>query len=472
MRRIIKRLLSILVLIFIALFGYKLLTNYKITREISYEVGTYQGETFVVSKLPNGYGEMNYNNKSKYTGHWDEGVYNGEGIFETEDGYEEKGYFEQGKLKNGMVSGYLILNDNTKIPITKTIEDFDSEVNELELISSLNDLVDVIIETIEQQDNFIIIKKNNFYDEFVDIFNNKFEELAREVDSRIFTELGQLSNLNSLYYTEFAEDNIIVLEIILRDGFTEVEMSDINNIISKIVTDNIKNDMNEFEKILTLHDYLVNQITYTENLENSHNVYGALVNGQAVCEGYAESFAMLLTETGIENYLVSGDDLNTVDNIIHVWNLVKFEDGLYHIDITWDDIDDGHKYIYKYFGLNDEEIKRTHTMYSTNIPKSGSITNKYYDYYSKNKLETYLYYNNAIYFGQINSEGVENGIGTTNWNGGNSYTGEYLDGVEQGYGILRFSNGDLYKGNFENGVIKGEGTYIWADGRSKTDNWD
>lgn len=63
----------------------------------------------------------------------------------------------------------------------------------------------------------------------------------------------------------------------------------------------------------------------------SFGMYGTLVLGVSVCEGYARTYQYMLNELGIENYLCSSVDL------CHVWNIVKLGGEYYHVDITFDD---------------------------------------------------------------------------------------------------------------------------------------
>lgn len=94
-----------------------------------------------------------------------------------------------------------------------------------------------------------------------------------------------------------------------------------------------------YEILLQIHDYLVDQITYSEeNGDNAYSIYGALVQNQAVCEGYAEALKYILDEIGIPCVLVSGKATNSegrTEN--HEWNYVKIEGKWYAIDVTWDD---------------------------------------------------------------------------------------------------------------------------------------
>ena len=83
---------------------------------------------------------------------------------------------------------------------------------------------------------------------------------------------------------------------------------------AEIILAGIDEEWSEFEKELYLHDVLAGRIRYDES-DNAHNAYGALVEGVAVCEGYAESFQYLLHRAGIQSYLALGyayDDYNVV----------------------------------------------------------------------------------------------------------------------------------------------------------------
>ena len=62
-----------------------------------------------------------------------------------------------------------------------------------------------------------------------------------------------------------------------------------------------------------------------------YNAYGVLVNGLAVCHGYALAYIDLLREVGVESYFVSSKNIN------HAWLIIETENGWYHSDVTWDD---------------------------------------------------------------------------------------------------------------------------------------
>ncbi|MBQ3085455.1 MAG: hypothetical protein IJC46_08425 [Clostridia bacterium] len=92
------------------------------------------------------------------------------------------------------------------------------------------------------------------------------------------------------------------------------------------------------EKALLLHDRLALKCTYDERLYtdgtvpmSSRNIYGALVQGNAVCQGYTNAYLYLLKKVGIESDSCLSATLN------HAWNIVYIDGKAYHVDVTWDD---------------------------------------------------------------------------------------------------------------------------------------
>ena len=97
---------------------------------------------------------------------------------------------------------------------------------------------------------------------------------------------------------------------------------------------------NTYEDIKMDHDYLVDNIEYDTSLskDNIYDVYGALVNRVAVCEGYARSFKYILDEMGISSVLVIGTGTNSRgETERHAWNYVEIDGNWYAVDCTWDD---------------------------------------------------------------------------------------------------------------------------------------
>lgn len=126
---------------------------------------------------------------------------------------------------------------------------------------------------------------------------------------------------------------------------------------------------NAYEDIKMVHDYLVDNIEYDTSLskDNIYDVYGALVNRVAVCEGYARSFKYILDEMGISSVLVIGTGTNSRgETERHAWNYVEIDGNWYAVDCTWDDpvvigggsLPQGSKY--KYFLKGANEFNQDH----------------------------------------------------------------------------------------------------------------
>ena len=92
--------------------------------------------------------------------------------------------------------------------------------------------------------------------------------------------------------------------------------------------------LSDVEKALLIHDRIALRCNYDHKLSHSNrfDIYGALVGGYAVCEGYTKAYIYLLDKVGIKSEICTSDTLN------HAWNIVYIDGIPYHVDITWDDI--------------------------------------------------------------------------------------------------------------------------------------
>lgn len=179
----------------------------------------------------------------------------------------------------------------------------------------------------------------------------------------------------------------------------------VNRKRDEIISQIIDTNMSEYEKVKAIHDFVVNNTQYDKrdfasgNIpDESYTVYGVLIEGIAVCEGYAKAIKYLLDAVGIESLIVTGKANG--DN--HAWNIVNVEGDYYHLDATWNDpvTDDGSEIlIYDYFNLKDADIEKTHFWDKEKYPRcnsnkynyyyhNGLIVNNYEDFY--NKIKTAL----------------------------------------------------------------------------------
>lgn len=139
-----------------------------------------------------------------------------------------------------------------------------------------------------------------------------------------------------------------------------------------------------YEKEKFIHDYLVKNIVYgypegkDRKDSTGYTAYGALVQGKAVCNGYAQAFQLLCDLGGIECNMICGQ----ADGENHAWNQVCLEEEWYHVDVTWDDPtpDRPDRILYTYFNLNDKQMAYSHQWDEGSYVKAEG---KKYQYYFK-----------------------------------------------------------------------------------------
>lgn len=168
--------------------------------------------------------------------------------------------------------------------------------------------------------------------------------------------------------------------------------------------DNILNDLpngNDFEKEEYINNCIIDNCKYddaaaetNEIKGNENDAYGALVDGNAVCEGYSRAFQLLCNKANIDCVMVSG----TVDNTNHAWNCVKIGGEWYQIDVTWNDTDGEKDYLQNdYFNLTDSLMLEDHTLspkYSDVDAQSFQNVESWCNFYvPKCTAEKYSYFN-------------------------------------------------------------------------------
>lgn len=171
--------------------------------------------------------------------------------------------------------------------------------------------------------------------------------------TNIKTSISDSGEINLKIFYLYTKDNIIK----------------INNKVNELLKELIKDNMNDTEKIKTIHDYIINNTKYdvernltSESKYSSYDAYGPLFEGYATCNGYTDLMAIFLTKMGFDNYKIA----TTPDEISysatgHIWNAVKVDNKWLHLDLTWDDPvsnDDKDYLFHTYFLKTNEEIDK------------------------------------------------------------------------------------------------------------------
>lgn len=160
--------------------------------------------------------------------------------------------------------------------------------------------------------------------------------------------------------------------------------------LSYIVSD----EMNEYEKVHAIYDYIIYNVRYDHDCANAEDkyvsgnlslnekmkYYGYYLEGifldkfykkdmHAVCDGKSKAFVLMCGIEGITAVRISGKASSDGKNFGgHAWNKVLLDlNGTgdkewYFVDTTWGDVGDNSKEFlsHAYFLLSDDEVKNTH----------------------------------------------------------------------------------------------------------------
>ena len=215
---------------------------------------------------------------------------------------------------------------------------------------------------------------NNGWDQFTFYCPDEYTECLSDV-SKISGDELILTHLNNYIHpfnsftnikTSINENGEITLTI--EYLYTDEEIQAINAKADEVLASILTDDMDDYEKIKTIHDYIVNNTKYDverneeETSEyDSYTAYGPLFQGYATCNGYTDLMAIFLTKLGYNNFKVATTpDEISYSSTGHIWNAVYFDDQWLHIDLTWDDpvSSDGKDYLFHtYFLVSTEAMK-------------------------------------------------------------------------------------------------------------------
>ena len=159
-------------------------------------------------------------------------------------------------------------------------------------------------------------------------FVNKIVEISFE--SRLSENV-----LTDFYASDFTSETQIDLYL--------QQMRQAREEIYRALDEEYPNGASDYETVAFFNDYLVDNIEYDElvgtKLESPlvHTAYGALVNGVAVCDGYAYAMQYLLDGKGITNLVGAGYIESNGEIGGHAWSYVNLYGNWYGLDVTWND---------------------------------------------------------------------------------------------------------------------------------------
>ena len=192
------------------------------------------------------------------------------------------------------------------------------------------------------------------------------------------------------------------LESEYTDKIPEVR-AEVENVLSQI-----SDEMTDVEKVLFIHEYLVDNVYYKAETDICYWALGPLTERYAVCSGYSAAMKALLHMVGIDAYNIVSGSMN------HGWTMVELDGELYHIDVTWDDTQKGtnNSYQHRFLLRNDKEFStiaaaRVHSdwmSYEKDNIESDSI--KYTEWFVHDVAGTMYYCKGLWYYYDVDSNSI------------------------------------------------------------------
>ena len=145
---------------------------------------------------------------------------------------------------------------------------------------------------------------------------------------------------------------LIFMDVVyMTDSAQEVAVS---AAVSSLLGNLGVNSMDSYSKIKTIYNWICQNVSYdyahvgnTEYLKQ-FSAYGALIEGTAVCQGYAVLLYRLLLESGVDVRVIPG----TGNGALHAWNIAELNGVYYNVDSTWD----AGKDLYGYFLCSENDF--------------------------------------------------------------------------------------------------------------------
>ena len=119
----------------------------------------------------------------------------------------------------------------------------------------------------------------------------------------------------------------------------------------------------DLEKERYIYDALCARVTYEKGNDgrgDKDNAFGALLNGRADCDGYADAMLLCCSLAGIPCRYINGEGIKdemlskSAEDRRHMWNLVSVNGSWLMCDVTWGDYDQEEP-DYLYFNIGSQD---------------------------------------------------------------------------------------------------------------------
>lgn len=145
-----------------------------------------------------------------------------------------------------------------------------------------------------------------------------------------------------------------------------------------------------------VHDWICDHVVYVDDdlTDEDDTAVGAILNGRANCDGYADAFYLIGSLAGLNVRYQHGDsfqrqnDLQTY-SVSHMWNLLNTDGQWRMVDVTWDDEENGWSYLW--FNVGEDIARRMHIwnadMTVPSAPSSDRRIHGENEYYVRSETE-------------------------------------------------------------------------------------
>ena len=169
--------------------------------------------------------------------------------------------------------------------------------------------------------------------------NAQVAAMVNATFTQVVNDHPELFYVDRSYRYSASGNRITYLEPVYSAQYTRADVAVFEARVEEFLAQVVDEEMNNVERLLAIHDALALQCAYNWEVDTTgqaadrgvYNAYGALVEGDAVCQGYALAYQLLVQRQGIGATITTSDEMN------HAWNLVQLGGNWYHVDVTWDD---------------------------------------------------------------------------------------------------------------------------------------
>ncbi|WP_411169821.1 transglutaminase domain-containing protein [Clostridium sp. MB05] len=332
---------------------------------------------------------------------------NAEVINNNEASMDLKQYYEyndKSRLENKIanVSETELLMEGRVYNDTNTLDSNTLSYSEIKKL--IKDRVYKSLVNIESTIDISDLCTNIYYDDAQDIFSAYFDAIYE--NPNIFYAPNKVG---MSYAYDRNTKKLIKCNLNVSYQYSNSEILEMtnafNNKVNYILEEYLSNTNDKLALEYIINDYLLDNTTYDyDNYlkdtipDISHTAYGALINGVAVCDGYAKAVKVLANILGIESGIVTSSEMN------HAWNYININGKYYNLDVTFNDpVPESNERIYTYFNKSNDEMSTSHTWNKSQYPECSDESFKFLRNFNPNDISRI---NDRIYYVSSNRSGI------------------------------------------------------------------